>query len=84
MKKEKLSELQEGDAVAIMYGFDYLKVIIIGNTGSHITWYSNQWLKDSSRVSSYSEMNEMKWTHIGKWKTRFLLQKKLIYLNNKV
>lgn len=31
-KKSKLEELKKGDAIAIVYGFEYLKAVVIGNT----------------------------------------------------
>lgn len=76
-KKSKLEELKKGDAIAIVYGFEYLKAVVIGNNGSHITWYSESWLKSSAKVSTYDELESMSWTHIGKWKFRFIMPKKL-------
>lgn len=76
-KKEELEELSSGDAIAVFFGFSYLKAIVDGNNGSHITWHSEKWLKSSAKVSSYKEMEAMKWTYIGKWKLRFLLPNKL-------
>lgn len=76
-----LEQLKEGDAIAIKYGFDYLRAKVIGNNGTHITWHSDKWLRSSSKVNSYKEMEDMNWTLIGKYKTNFLGIRKLILFN---
>ena len=76
-KKNNLNEIQKNDAIAIVFGFDYLKAVVVGNSGSHIIWYSENWGKSSAIVSTYKQMEAMNWTHIGKWRYPFFLFKKL-------
>ena len=63
--KTKLEDLKKGDVVALRFGFEYIQAIDIGNNGTHVVWYSKDWLKRSAVVSSYEKMESMGWTHIG-------------------
>ena len=75
--KKELKELEKNDVIAIIFAFDYLKAIVIGNNGSGISWHSEKWHKSSSIFSSYDEMNKMKWQHIGRCKYILLFFRKI-------
>ena len=64
--KKNLSEITEGDAIAVHFGYDYIKCRVLGNNGKYITWSSFEWLKSSAVVSSYEEMGLTGWTYLGK------------------
>jgi len=66
MKKEEIKQLEKGDVITINYGYDYSRVKVIGNNGTHITWYCLGSLKSSAITYSYKEIEERKWSHIGK------------------
>lgn len=79
--KKKLKELKKGDIIAIVFGFDYLKAIVVGNNGTCIIWYSVNWTRSSAKISSYGKMESMKWSFIGYLVPSFIFFKKIKYLN---